>query len=596
MSTKLTYLFFSFLLISQYAIGQTNISWWNPAQNEFNVIDAQAWPNEVKSDYDRFPERAKKEVRESVWRLSKNSTGIKIRFRTNSSQIKVRYKVSGEMAMSHMPATGVSGVDLYAKNSDGKWLWCHGNYSFADTVTYNFTNITPNDKYHKLGREYHLYLPLYNSVEWLEIGCEEGALFEPIPVRKEKPIVVYGTSIAQGGCASRPGMAWTNILERKMDRPLINLGFSGNGELEPEVINLINEINAKIYILDCLPNLSLGEIFTAEEVTKRIKQSVKSLRKESNIPLLLVEHAGYGDATSNTNLFENTKRLNQIMEEAYSQLKSQGTKNLYLLTQEELGLGFEDFVDGTHPTDLGMTKYAKAYENKLRVILKEPVGLFSTTKPVTQSREPEMYNWEVRHNNLLEMNTNHPPKICFFGNSITHYWGGEPRSLHRNGSDSWNKYLGDLQVHNFGFGWDRVENVLWRIYHGQLDGFKADRIVLALGTNNLQLNTDKEIIEGLDLVIQAVKNRQPDAIITFIGIYPRRKNEERISELNLKISQLTGMQNVDFINIGDVLLNDDGKINESLFLDGLHPNSEGYNKLAPQIRNQLTKESIYITK
>ncbi len=119
------------------------------------------------------------------------------------------------MAMLHMPATGVSGVDLYAKNSDGKWLWCKGNYSFADTINYNFRNITPNDNYHKMGREYHLYLPLYNSVEWMEIGTEEDALFEPIPIRKEKPIVVYGTSIAQGGCASRPGMAWTSILERK---------------------------------------------------------------------------------------------------------------------------------------------------------------------------------------------------------------------------------------------------------------------------------------------------------------------------------------------------------------------------------------------
>ncbi len=589
MKLKLNLFLFLLLFVAQLANSQTNISWWNPAQNEFNVIDGQAWSDEVKSDYDRLPSRAEDKVRKAVWNLSQNSAGIKIRFRTNSNKIHVRYKVSNGMAMSHMPATGVSGVDLYAKKSDGHWLWCRGRFAFGDSVTYNFNNITPNDNYHKLGREYHLYLPLYNSVEWLEIGTEEGVLFEPIPVRKEKPIIVYGTSIAQGACASRPGMAWTNILERKMDRPTINLGFSGNGRLEPEMINLIAEIEAKVYILDCLPNLSLGKTYSEEEVHKRILNSVNTLRENSKTPILLVEHAGYGETSSNNDLLKNNNRLNQVMATAFAELKSQGTSNLYLLAKKDLGLNFEDFVDGTHPTDLGMERYALAYEKKLRTILNEPTGELSTTQPITQAREPGMYNWEQRHNELLELNKSNPPKICFFGNSITHYWGGEPEAKLKNGSDSWDKYLGDLNVQNFGFGWDRVENVLWRIYHDELDGFSAEQVVFMLGTNNLHLNTDEEIIAGLELVIQAVKNRQPHTRILFIGIYPRRNNEERVASLNLQIAQLAGMQNVDFTDIGNVLLNNDGKIDESLFKDGLHPNSKGYSKLAPEIRTQLTK-------
>ncbi|NQU53620.1 MAG: SGNH/GDSL hydrolase family protein [Bacteroidetes bacterium] len=593
MKIKLSLLLTLLLAISHLSFSQeeNNILWWNPAQSEIDVIDGQGWSNEVQSSYDRLPAKAEETVRKAVWNLSKHAAGLKIRFRSNASEIKVRYKVTGNTAMPHMPATGVSGVDLYAKDSDGNWMWCRGNYSFDDTIKYNFMNITPNDNYHKKGREYHLYLPLYNSVEWLEIGVDENALFEPIPVRKEKPIVIYGTSIAQGGCASRPGMAWTSILERKMDRPLINLGFSGNGRLEEELVNLITEIDAKIIVLDCLPNLILTKDRSAEQVSELILSSVKQLRQNSTTPILLVENAGYSNSSSNDQLLESTAQLNLTMQKAFAQLKSEGIKNIYLLTQAEIGLTLDSYVDGTHPSDLGMEIYASAYEKKIRQILNEPVEKYSTTIPVTQAREPGMYNWEKRHNELLELNKKSPPKICYFGNSITHYWGGNPKTTRSNGSDSWDKYLGDLEVQNFGFGWDRVENVLWRIYHDELDGFNAEQIIVNLGTNNLHLNTDGEIIIGLDLLIQSIKIRQPHAKILMIGLYPRRENEARVSEINLKIAQLAGKQNVNFIDVGGILLNDDDdKINESLFLDGLHPNSEGYHKLAPEIRNQLIRE------
>jgi lysophospholipase L1-like esterase len=591
MKFKLLYLL-AFIAISVISYSQevSNIVWWNPEQNEFDVIDNQGWNDELESPYDRLPGKAKNTVREAVWNLSKHSAGLKIRFRSNSPVIKVRYEVAGNNAMPHMPATGVSGVDLYAKNSDGKWIWCRGRYSFGDTISYDFSDITPNDSYHKKGREYHLYLPLYNSVEWLEIGVRKGTLLEPIPIRKEKPIVVYGTSIAQGGCASRPGMAWTSILERKLDHPLINLAFSGNGRLEKEVIDLIAEINAKIYILDCLPNLSLGKLYTADEVYKKILAAVKDLRSNSSVPILLVEHAGYANASSNHELRKRTNKLNETMQRAFANLKTEGFKDIYLLQQDKLGLGLESFVDGVHPTDLGMYQYARAYEKKLRTIFKEPAGNYSTTQPVTQSREPENYNWEERHNQILELNKNNPPKICFFGNSITHFWGGKPKGPKSNGSKSWEKYIEDLDVSNFGYGWDRIENVLWRIYHGELDGFNAEQIVMMLGTNNLLLNSDKEILEGLKLVIQGFKSRQPHARILVLGIYPRRENEERVSEINLKIAQLAGDQNVDYFNAGVVLLNEDRKIDESLFLDGLHPNENGYFKLAPEIRSQLIKK------
>jgi lysophospholipase L1-like esterase len=594
MKIKHPLLFIFFLLQFQISSGQDsdNYTWWNPAYNEFYVVEGQGWPGKVESTYDRLPKEIKKKVREPLWDLSKQSAGLLIRFRSDAREIKVRYKVKGEYAMPHMPATGVSGVDLYAKNSDGELLWSRGQFSFNDTIQYHFKNLDPKDKYHDLGKEYQLFLPLYNSIEWLEIGIPKNRRFDPLPLRKEKPIVVYGTSIAQGACASRPGMAWTSILSRKMGRPLINLAFSGNGRLENKMIDIISTIDAKVYVLDCLPNLTLNKDRTSEEVYQRIIASVYRI-KESHpeTPILLVDHAGYSDGLTNKDRYNTYSELNKINRKAFKKLNSEGIRNIYLLSKEELHLGMEDFVDGTHPSDLGMMKYALAYEKKIRIILNEPVGTEATTIPITQSREPQNYNWEQRHQELLTLNKNDPPKICFIGNSITHYWGGSPTSPIVNGEKSWNKYLEPLQIRNFGFGWDRVENVLWRVYHDELDGYNVDQILLNIGTNNLHLNTNREIIDGLEQLIRAIKYRQPKAIILILGLYPRRKNEEKVLELNLMISQLAGEYEINYMDVGMVLLNKNGKIDESLFSDGLHPNNKGYNKIAPKIKNYLQNEN-----
>ena len=204
--------------------------WHNPMEASFPVIQNQGFTKEIGNSYTRLPERAKGVVSAPVWNLSQHSAGLAIHFYSNAPQIKVRYTVTGSLNMPHMPSTGVSGVDLYSINSDGEWHFCFGNYSFKDTITYTYNNIG-KDRYHKQGFEYRLYLPLYNGVKWLEIGIPEDAKLEFIPVSPEKPIVLYGTSIAQGACASRPAMAWGTILQRSLDYPLINLGFSGNGKL-----------------------------------------------------------------------------------------------------------------------------------------------------------------------------------------------------------------------------------------------------------------------------------------------------------------------------------------------------------------------------
>ena len=561
------------------------MKWWNPIEHEFPVIEGQAWTKEVQHPFDRLPARAQKDVREQVWNLSKHSAGLMIRFRSNAENIVVRYGVKGNHAMNHMPATGVSGVDLYAISSDGEWLWCRGGRSFADTITYRFNNLRPNDPYHKMGREYRLYLPLYNSVDWLEIGVAEGRYFRPLPVRMEKPIVVYGTSIAHGACASRPGMAWTSILGRKIDRPLINLAFSGNGRLEPELINLLTEIDAKMYILDCLPNLTRPKIYDDEELKRRVLTSVRALKeKRPGVPVLLVDHAGYTDGFITPGRMTTYQRINRIQKEAFSQLKAEGHQDLYYLTRAELNLGLEGTVDGTHPNDLGMMQYAEGYEKAVRSILKEPIGSVSTTQACIQYREPGNYDWEDRHRDILEMNRTAPPKTVFLANSIVHFWGGLPRTKLVREEASWETTFTPMGVRNYAYGWDRIENVLWRVYHGELDGFEAEKVVLMIGTNNLHLNTDEEILAGLEMLVEAVKVRQPKAEVRLMGLLPRRDREDRIAQLNLRIAQLAGKEEIKYGYLGEVFLTADGIIDETLFSDGLHPNAEGYRKMGEVLK------------
>lgn len=568
---------FSYSTYSQ----DVTMKWWNPANNEFSVIEGQAWGSEVKGDYNRLPIRADENVRETVLNLATQSAGLMIRFRTNSNDINIRYQVGNreDFALNHMPATGVSGVDLYASDSDGNELWSAGTRSFGDTVTYKFNNLVSNDRYHKLGNEYRLYLPLYNKVDWLEIGVAEDANFEALPVRKEKPIVVYGTSIAQGACASRPGMAWTGILGRNMDRPLINLGFSGNGLLDIPIIDLISEIDAKIYVLDCLPNL-IGMDVRDDVLQKRIVDAIVRLReKQPDKPILLVDHAGYTDGSTKPKRIESYERVNNIQAEAFYELKLKGLDKLYYLTLEEINLGQDDMVDGVHPNDLGMQHYAESYEKKLRSILKEPTGKASTTRPITQYREPGNYDWEKRHREILDLNKNNPPKTIIIANSIIHFWGGKPKAKIARDEASWESILTPAEVCNYAYGWDRIENVLWRVYHGELDGFDAKRILLMIGTNNLHLNTNEEILEGLTLLVQAIKARQENAEITMMGILPRRDYESRIKSLNKSIASIASNENVKYTDLGYVFLKENNLINESLFSDGLHPNKAGYQEL-----------------
>ncbi len=334
-------------------------------ETEFPVIQNRGWNDEIVNSYQRIPDRAKSILRPSVWNLSLNSAGLAIHFHTNAQKIQIRYGVSESFAMNHMPATGKSGLDLYAIDSNGNWRIMSGRYSFSDTVTYTYNNIIESEN--NLGFEYRLFLPLYNTVKWMEIDVPEGTNFSFVPELKEKPIIVYGTSIAQGGCASRPAMGWTNILSRKLDRPVTNLAFSGNGPLEKEMVNLINELDASLIIYDCLPNM---EGLSDDEIKKRTAYGVAAIREKGNVPILITDHIGMMNAGMNSSTKHVGNRMNDLSREVIDSLKLAGVENLYHLHIDDINFPTDGAVDNIHPNDLGMQAYADAYEKIVRQILK----------------------------------------------------------------------------------------------------------------------------------------------------------------------------------------------------------------------------------
>ena len=557
------------------------MTWKNPMNETFHVVRGQAWQNELKGTYQRFPARAEALIRKAVWDLSKHSAGHSIAFRSNAPQIKIRYQVSGSFNMPHMPSTGVSGVDMYATDIHGQRHWCSARYAFRDTVTYTYNKLSYGESASQ-GFEYELYLPLYNDVKWLEVGVEEGYNLQFLPSSMEKPIVLYGPSIAQGACASRPGMAFGNIIGRKLEHPVVNLGFSGNGQMEPEVFDLIAEIDAQLFILDNMPNMGGDRL---PKIYERTINGVHKIREKSNAPILFVEH--YTNSHIGTSIEEEGgyKKNNLELRKAYRTLKEEGVQNLHFLSEEELGLGQDCSVEGWHPNDLGMQVYADAYIPKIKEILNEECEKRTVFKPCTQQRST--YSWKERHEQVLELNKKKAPEIILIGNSITHHWAGKPTGFIIRDEESWNKLFKGKEVRNMGFGWDRIENALWRIYHGELDGFQAEKIVLLMGTNNLDTNTNDEIIAGINELVRAVRDRQPKAQIYVAGILPRAGKETRVAALNATLQIRLHAEEVTYVDMSTEFLHPEGKIIKELFFDGLHPNKEGYQRMAKMLEKAI---------
>ena len=226
--------------------------------------------------------------------------------------------------------------------------------------------------------------------------------------------------------------------------------------------------------------------------------------------------------------------------------------------------------------------------------------------PVTKLEE-DGYNWWDRHNEVLRIKDSINPEIVLIGNSITHYWGGEPalksvdgKLRTPNGAKSWDAVFSEYRVLNLGFGWDRTQNVLWRLDHGELDGLHPRTVVIDIGTNNTsqtnnaRMNTATEIVEGIRSVCMRVRSKLPGAKIILMAIFPREQSPTHprrmlINDINRLLKAFATKGNITLVDIGPAMLAPDGTYLPGITSDYCHPTEMGYEVWGNAIRSLIAE-------
>lgn len=309
--------------------------------------------------YDRLPFDSKENVHSHVWYISRTSAGLALRFQTNASKIGVRWEALRDEKLNHMAPTGVKGLDLYYKSGD-EWIYINTAKPTDKTSSYLLVDGASDSL-----RDFRLYLPLYDGLEKVEIGIDEWATISGVESNwSMNPIVYYGTSITQGGCASRPGMAYTNIVSRKLNAPCINLGFSGNGRMEQGVAEAMADMKASMYVIDCVGNMSVDQIH------QNVAPLVDILRKKTpETPIVFLESLMFERALFNDSLRELIIKKNNALREEFKTLINEGNTEVYLIEMSNAtGTDREGSVDGIHLTDLGFLRLSNYLVREFRKI------------------------------------------------------------------------------------------------------------------------------------------------------------------------------------------------------------------------------------
>ena len=371
MKKLIYYSIFTFLLLLSFSCNNIEV------KNEKKLDVSEKNQNEVKyygkdffriegtmisdslkeSPYDRLPVSYKDRVRKPVWDLSKSSAGLSIRFLSNSSTISAKWEVLNDFRMNHMADTGIKGIDLYFKN-ENQWQYLatgrpegfHNQYTLVENMN--------NDL-----REYKIFLPLYDGIKNIEIGIDSTSIIKKSKENLKKPIIFYGTSITQGGCATRPGMAHTNIISRNLDIDVVNFGFSGNGRMEQPIAELISEKEPLFYVIECMPNM-----LSAENIIETTIPLVNTIKKKTpKTPIIFVDHFDFSFSVLDNHVMRDINSMNRALKTEFDKMVDDGYKNIfYLESKNALGSDYEGTVDGVHFTDLGFIRYADFLMKKFK--------------------------------------------------------------------------------------------------------------------------------------------------------------------------------------------------------------------------------------
>lgn len=342
-------------------VDNSGIRWITPKSEPF-IITGFPWID-MDGVYRRLPLKPNYKIPENVNILADCTSGGQIKFKTDSKSIHIMAKLKGIANMNHMPATGQCGFDCYIANN--------GKLHYCSTTIYDHTKINYKcelyNQEENIIKDVIINFPLYQGVEEVFIGLNNiSNVYEPTKLKYDKNIIFYGTSITQGGCASRPGMSYTNILSRKLSANCINLGFSGSGCGEPELAHLISEIkNIGCLVLDYEPNCVSTKLFKAT-----LPNFIRIFREtHETTPVLIVSRTPYSIDSFDRKAINERIEGSEFQKNLVNLLKEKGDQNIYFI---DLGMAlekefYECTVDGIHPTDLGFSLIAE----KLNPIIKE---------------------------------------------------------------------------------------------------------------------------------------------------------------------------------------------------------------------------------
>lgn len=305
----------------------------------------------------RMPSKVAESVSTSVFRLHTHTAGGRIRFKTDSGYIAIKAVMPQIARMSHFALTGSAGFDLYAGNNEQYVKTFAPPFAMED----GFESVIKVKKGEM--REYTINFPLYSGISELYIGLENtAAVLSPSSYKIEKPIVFYGSSITQGGCASRPGNSYESCVSRALNADFINLGFSGSCRAEEEMAQYIKTLDMTAFVYDYDHNSRTPQYLA--DTHQRFFNIIREARPD--LPILILSRPEYV-------LKGNALLSKEIIEKTYLDAKAGGDKNVYFLDGPTL-MKFAEFdgtVDGCHPNDLGFYSMAKAVTEVLKAILKQ---------------------------------------------------------------------------------------------------------------------------------------------------------------------------------------------------------------------------------
>lgn len=333
---------------------------WITPQDSRLEINGAPWVAENKGELIRLPLRLKDQLPPAVWNLGQSPSGVRIRLRTDSTRLAIKLAYPSPPNMANMHAFGQTGVDLYINGVYRSTATAPKDAAPDKTVEHVYFENLPKED-----RELTLYLPLYKPVKVLSIGLDADARFtKPRRFATAKPVVFYGTSITQGGCASRSGMSYQAILGRQLNLDFVNLGFSGNGKGEPAVARMVAEIDASAFVLDFALNNPTVESF--REVFEPFLNTVRNAHPK--LPIVAITPISSSRETERHTL------MREHIRDVVKRHIAKGDRLLTLVEGTTL-LGptqLDGLVDGGHPNDLGFQGMATGLAPHIADVLGVP--------------------------------------------------------------------------------------------------------------------------------------------------------------------------------------------------------------------------------